>query len=91
MTELGQVLGRLDKIEAGLATLGKDLAVHAASLRCPEHAAQISELRDKVDDLRKRNSNPGIRSGWGDPKFWTTAIIALGALAAAIAAIVGAK
>jgi len=51
--------------------------------RCPNNERRIEQL--------ERNRNSSRRNGWIDPKFWTTAIIALGALATAIAAIVGGR
>ncbi len=52
--------------------------------RCPNNERRIGEVEKKV-----RNGNGGSRS-WADPKFLTTALIAVAALATAIAAIYGA-
>ncbi len=50
--------------------------------RCPANERRIAELE-------KRQRNGGRGSGWSDPRFWTTAIIAVGALIAAIKALAG--
>lgn len=75
---------RLTRVEHAITeqTRAFDRLSGRLEIRCPAN-------EDRIKDLEEQQQTNGRRNGWIDPKFWTTAIIALGALAAAIAAIVG--
>jgi len=97
MTEFEtQILRRLDRIDDQINAQRLDLGALISALgeRCPDHQRQLSQLGDALDNLRRRppnGPNGKLPIAWSDPRFWTTAIIGLAALATAIAAITGAR
>jgi len=81
-----EILTRLRRLETAIAeqTRAFDRLSGNLEVRCPNN-------EQRIKDLEQQQQIGGRRNGWIDPKFWTTAIIALGALATAIAAIMGAR